>query len=99
MFVLKNFLLAATRVLDIVLSAYMWIVIIRAVLSWVSPDPYNPIVRAIAAVTDPFLSFLRRKLPLFAGSIDFSPMVAILVIVFLKYFLVQSLLDFALRLP
>ena len=99
MFVLKNLLMAVTRILDILLSAYMWVIIIRAVLSWVSPDPYNPIVRALYAITDPVLSFLRRKLPLGAGSIDFSPMVAILVILFLKYFLVQSLFDFALRMP
>lgn len=99
MFVLKNLLMAVTRILDILLSAYMWVIIIRAVLSWVSPDPYNPIVRALYAITDPVLSFLRRKLPLGAGSIDFSPMVAILIILFLKYFLVQSLFDFALRMP
>lgn len=99
MFVLKNLLLAATRILDILLTAYMWILIVRAVLSWVSPDPYNPIVRALYGITEPVLSFLRRKLPLWAGSIDFSPMVAILGILFLKYFLVQSLLDLALRMP
>jgi len=99
MFVLRNFLFAATRVLDIALSAYMWIIVIRAVLSWVSPDPFNPIVRAISAVTDPVLSFLRRRLPLCAGSIDFSPMIALLALLFLKYFLVQSLFDLAARLP
>lgn len=99
MFVLKNFLLAAARILDIALTGYMYVIIIRAVLSWVSPDPYNPIVRALYAITDPVLSFLRRKLPLWAGSIDFSPMVAILAILFLKYFLVQSLADFAFRMP
>ncbi len=99
MFVLKNLLMAVTRILDILLTTYMWVIIIRSVLSWVSPDPYNPIVRALYAITDPVLSFLRRKLPLWAGSIDFSPMVAILVILFLKYFLIQSLFDLVLRMP
>ena len=78
MFVAKNFLFAVARILDIVLSAYMWIIIIRAVLSWVNPDPFNPIVRAIASITDPVLSWLRRRFPLMAGSIDFSPLVVII---------------------
>lgn len=98
MFVAKNLLMAVARILDIALSAYMWILIIRAVLSWVSPDPYNPIVRALYSITEPVLSFLRRKFPLMAGSIDFSPMVAILVILFLQFFLVRTLIDLAARL-
>lgn len=98
MFVAKNLLMAVARLLDIVLTAYMWILIIRAVLSWVSPDPYNPIVRALYSITEPVLSFLRRKFPLMAGSIDFSPLVAILVIYFLQYFLVRTLFDLAARL-
>lgn len=98
MFVLQNLLYAVARILDIALTVYMWILIIRAVLSWVSPDPYNPIVRALCSVTDPVLSFLRRRFPLMAGSIDFSPMVAILAILFLKYFLVRTLFDLAARL-
>jgi len=97
MFVAKNLLMAVARILDIALSVYMWILIIRAVLSWVSPDPYNPIVRALYSITEPVLSFLRRRFPLMAGSIDFSPMVAILVLLFLRYFLVQSLFDLAMR--
>ncbi len=98
MFVMKNFLFAVAKILDIGLSVYMWIFIIRAVLSWVSPDPYNPIVRALCSVTDPVLSWLRRRFPLMAGSIDFSPMVAILVLLFLQYFLVRTLYDLAMRL-
>ena len=98
MFVAKNLLMAVARILDIALSAYMWILIIRAVLSWVSPDPYNPIVRALYSITEPVLSSLRRRFPLMAGSIDFSPMVAILVILFLQYFLVRTLFDLAARL-
>jgi YggT family protein len=77
----------------------MWAFILRAVLSWVSPDPSNPIVRALYAVTEPVLSRLRRKLPLFAGSIDFSPLVVVLVIVFLQRFVVRTLFDLALRMP
>jgi YggT family protein len=99
MFVARNLIVALASVVDWVLWAYMWTFIIRAVLSWVSPDPYNPIVRALYAVTEPVLSLLRRKLPLFAGSIDFSPMVAILIILFLQRFVVQTLVDLAMRMP
>ncbi len=92
-----NFIYAVAKVLDFALWSYMWILVIRAVLSWVSPDPYNPIVRALYSITEPVLSFLRRRLPLMAGSIDFSPIVAILAILFLQWFLVKSLLELAAR--
>jgi YggT family protein len=99
MFVAKNLLEAVATVVDYALWAYMWAFILRAVLSWVSPDPYNPIVRALYSVTEPVLSLLRRRLPLFAGSIDFAPMVAVLLIVFLQRFIVRTLFDLALRMP
>ena len=99
MFVMKNLIFAVATILDYVLLAYMWILVIRALLSWVNPDPYNPIVRALYSITEPVLSFLRRKFPLMAGTIDFSPLVAILVIVFLQRFLVKTLIDLAARIP
>jgi YggT family protein len=99
MFVARNLIVALATVIDFVLTAYMWVFIIRAVLSWVSPDPYNPIVRAIYALTEPVLSPLRRKLPLYAGSIDFSIVVVVLLIMFLQRFVVRSLFDLALRMP
>ena len=98
MFVAKNLILAVAGILDFALTAYMWVIIIRAVLSWVNPDPYNPIVRAIASITDPVLSWLRRRFPLMAGSIDFSPLLVIFVIYFLRSFLVKTLYDLAMRL-
>jgi YggT family protein len=99
MFVARNLIVALATIVDYVLWAYMWVFIIRAVLSWVSPDPYNPIVRAIYALTEPVLSPLRRKLPLYAGSIDFSIVVVVLIIVFLQRFVVRTLFDLALRMP
>jgi YggT family protein len=99
MFVMRNLLVAVATILDWVLWGYMWVLIIRALLSWVNPDPYNRIVRALYAITEPVLSFLRRKFPLMAGSIDFSPIVAILVIVFLQRFVVRTLIDLASRIP
>jgi len=75
MFIIGNSLKAVAVVLNYVLHFYMWIIIARAVLSWVNPDPYNPIVRFIHNVTEPVLYRIRRKLPLDFGGIDFSPIV------------------------
>lgn len=91
MFVVNNFVMAVAQLLDFVLSAYMWIIIGRAVISWVNADPYNPIVRFLYDVTEPLLSRIRRFLPVGFGGIDFSPMVLILAIMFLQSFLVQTL--------
>jgi YggT family protein len=73
----------------------MWIVIARAVLSWVSPDPYNPIVRFIHQVTEPVLYQIRRRIPVSFGGIDFSPIIVFLAIIFLQRFVVSSLLQMA----
>lgn len=96
MFLLANFLMALATVLSMVLTLYMWLVIARAIVSWVSPDPYNPIVRFLYNATDPVLYRVRRALPVFAGGIDFSPILVILAIYFLEAFLVSSLRDLAL---
>ena len=98
MIILSNFLIAIAKVLDIVLSIFMWIVIARAVLSWVSPDPYNPIVRFINKVTEPVLYQIRKRIPVNFGGIDFSPIIVFLVIIFLQRFAVQSLYELALTL-
>jgi len=79
------------------LGAYMWIVIARAVISWVNADPYNPIVRFLVSVTEPVLYFIRRKLPVYFGGMDFSPVIVLLVIYFLRIFLVKSLMEMAIR--
>jgi YggT family protein len=95
MFILGYFFNALATVLDYALLFYMWIVIARAVLSWVNPDPYNPIVRFVHNVTEPVMYPVRRRLPLALGGIDFSPMLILLAIVFLRAFLVNSLLRLA----
>lgn len=95
MFILGYFLKAVAVVLNIALTTYMWVIIIRAVLSWVSPDPYNPIVRFIYTVTEPALRQVRAWLPIGYGGIDFSPIIVILGIIFAQTFLVNSLLRLA----
>jgi len=76
----------------------MWIIIGRAVISWVNPDPYNPIVRFLNSVTEPVLYPIRRRLPISLGGLDLSPILVILAIIFIQSFLVQSLLQLAVRL-
>ncbi len=98
MFVVANLLLGVAKILDMLLWFYMWVLIARVVISWVNADPYNPIVRAIVSVTEPVLYRIRRVLPVYGGGIDFSPIVAFLGIFFLQIFLVQSMVDLALRL-
>jgi len=95
MFVLANFLLGIAKILDMLLWFYMWVIIARVVISWVNADPYNPIVRTIVNVTEPVLYRIRRSLPVFAGGIDFSPIVVFAAIYFLQIFLVRSLIDLA----
>jgi len=95
MFIFANLLNATATVLSLVLNLYMWLVIARAILSWVNPDPYNPIVRFLYNATEPLLYRVRRALPIFAGGIDFSPLIVIFGIYFLEAFLVASLRDLA----
>jgi YggT family protein len=91
MYVLGNLIYALAMVLNIAITAYIWIIVIRALLSWVNPDPYNPIVRFLAAVTDPVLGPIRRRLP-YMGGLDISPVIVILILIFLRYFLVPTLM-------
>ena len=91
MFMISNFLFALAKLVEILLGVYMWIVIGRAILSWVNPDPYNPIVRFLHDVTEPVLARIRRIIPAYGGGMDFSPMILILAIYFLMSFLVPTL--------
>ena len=92
MFIIGFLLLAVARVIDFILLFFMIFIIARAVLSWVNPDPYNPIVRFIHNVTEPVLYRIRSKIPVIYGGIDFSPIIVFLVIMFLRDFVVNSLI-------
>ena len=95
MFVLSNLLKALATIIDLTVTVYIWIVIGRAVISWVNPDPYNPIVRFLQETTEPVLARIRRVVPLFGGGIDFTPMILILGLIFLRSFLVPTLRQMA----
>jgi YggT family protein len=97
MFIFANFLNGVAYVIEILLNIYMWIVVARAIISWVNPDPYNPIVSFLYRATDPLLSRVRRVIP-DMGGIDLSPLIVLLVIFFLQKFLVSSLFELVSRL-
>lgn len=94
MVIVANLLHALAAVLDMVLTLAMFVVIARAILSWVSPDPYNPIVRIINQLTEPILFPIRRRVP-YMGGVDLSPIIVLLVIFFLQNFLIKSIHDIA----
>jgi YggT family protein len=96
MFLAGNVLEGIAHVADWVLTMYMWIIIARALISWVNPDPWNPIVRFLERVTEPVLYPVRRRLGLGMG-LDLSPILVILVIIFLQFALVRSLYEMAAR--
>jgi YggT family protein len=97
MFVMGNLFSALAQIVDAVLWLYYWVLIARVLLSWVNPDPYNPIVQFLVRATDPVLTPLRRIIPPL-GMIDISAMVAILLIYGLRIFLVGTLMDLSMRL-
>ena len=98
MIAIVNLLNALAHIIDFVLYAYMWLIIIRAFLSWVNPDPYNPIVSFLYQVTEPVLYRVRRFLPFRGLGIDLSPIISLIIIIFLREFAVQTLRDIAVRL-
>lgn len=97
MFVAGNFLYAFANILDMALNIYLWIIFARAILSWVNPDPYNPIVQFLYKATEPVLYPIRRMMPYGTG-IDLSPLIVILIIYFMRGFVVKTLFDIAVRL-
>jgi YggT family protein len=97
MFIAGNFITALAEVIGIVLNFYMWVIIIRALISWVNPDPYNPVVQLLYKVTEPILNPIRRLVPARSIGIDLSPLIVILIIIFLRSFLVATLFKLAQR--
>jgi YggT family protein len=99
MFILSNLLVALANILSLVFTIAYWLILVRALISWVNPDPYNPIVQFLYKFTEPILYPIRRMLPpALRFGIDISPIIAFLVIIFLKSFLVNTIMDLAIRL-
>lgn len=97
MFVMGNFVAAVADLLNSLLTIYSWAIIIRVLLSWVSPDPFNPIVQFLVRVTDPYLELFRRIIPPI-GMMDISPIIALVVLQVAQRFLVKTLFDWSMTL-
>lgn len=95
MFILGYFFLALANVINIVLVMYMLVLIARALLSWLPVGRYNPLVRFIYGITEPVLYQVRKRVPAVWGGFDFSPVIVFLIIIFLRIFVVNSLLRIA----
>lgn len=95
MFVMENFIVALAKIIDMGLTLYIWIIIGRAIISWVNPDPYNQIVVFLYRVTEPVMAPIRRLLPLRGLGIDISPIIVIMIIYFLQMFLVKTMIQFS----
>lgn len=99
MFIVANFLIALAQIVDVILGVLYWLILIRALVSWVNPDPHNPIVQLLYKTTEPVLEPIRHILPLgFRFGVDISPIIAFLAILFLKSFVVRTLFGIAMRL-
>lgn len=99
MFILANLIQAIALIFDKVLELYKLVLIVAVIVSWVSADPFNPLVRFLRSATEPVFNWIRTRLPFtVAGVMDFSPLVAFFIIYFLQYFVVRTLIDLSIRL-
>jgi len=98
MFVIGNLIYAVAIILDYALKIANWLIIIRALLSWVNPDPLNPIVQFLYNVTEPLLMPFRKVFPIYTIGVDISPIFALIFIWFMKLFLIRTLFGVAMRL-
>jgi YggT family protein len=97
MFIIGNLLISVATITDMLLRIYMYMIIGSALLSWVNPDPYNPIVRFLRRATDPVLDKVRSRMP-YMGGVDLSPLAVILAIYFLQNFVVRSIAEIGYKL-
>ncbi len=93
--ILSTFVQAFAQILHMVISIYIWVVIIAALVSWVRPDPYNPIVQTLYRLTEPVYAWIRRYIPTVVGGIDLAPLIVIIGLQFLDLFLVKLLFELA----
>lgn len=97
MFVIGNLLEALAAVINVVLNLLMLVIFVNALLSWVRPDPSNPIVQTLERISDLLCNPIRRLFPTIISGIDLAPFIAMLVLWFLQMFIVQNLRDLAIR--
>ncbi len=92
---LSTFIQAVAQIMSMAINIYIWIVIIAALISWVRPDPYNPIVQILYKLTEPVYAKIRRFIPTIISGIDITPIIVILALQFINLFFVKLLYSFA----
>lgn len=92
---LREIVLAFAQVVDLVFTLYIFIIVGRAIISWVNPDPYNPIVRFLHTATDPVFYRVRRVLPMVFGGFDLTPIFLLIVLTFLQRVIKSGLVQLA----
>jgi YggT family protein len=97
MFVFGNLIGTLGYILDMILTIYFWVILVRVLLSWVRPDPYNPLVRTICKLVDPVTYRISRIIPTRLGMVDLAPFILMLIIIFLQKFLVRTIFDIGVR--
>ena len=95
MVVISTFIEAIAQILHMVINIYIWVVIISALITWVKPDPYNPIVQVLHRLTEPVYIRIRNYIPTVFGGIDLTPILVIVALQFIDLFLVKLLFNLA----
>jgi YggT family protein len=83
---LESLIVAFATIFISIISLYKWVIIISALLSWVQPDPYNPIVQMLYRLTEPAYALVRRYIPTVFGGMDMAPLILIFALQFLEIF-------------
>ena len=91
----NTFIYAVGSILHQIINLYIWVVIIAALISWVRPDPYNPIVQILYRLTEPVYAFIRRFIPTVISGIDLAPFILIIALQFVDLFFVKLIMSFA----
>ncbi len=94
MILAQNTMVAVANILDLILTVYFWLIIARALISWVEPNPYNSIVNFLYSVTEPVLEQVRRIVPMIGG-FDLSPIAVLILIQVVKQVIVNTLYGLA----
>jgi YggT family protein len=94
-----NLVLILASFLYTILRAYIWVVIIATLMTWIEPNPYNPVVRFLYAVTEPVFDWVRQHIPVFFGGIDFSPMIVIFAIYFIQGYVIPTVVRLLIGVP
>jgi len=91
MIVITTLISSIASILHTTINIYIWVIIISSLITWVRPDPHNPIVQLLARLTNPAYVFVQRFIPTIIGGIDLSPIIIILALQFFDLFAVKLL--------